>query len=994
LSLIQPLLASPSATSPTNSLETPSVVIDENFKRLDLGHYIEYYVDETNTLTIDQVETLPPDTWKKPHKGILAFGVSPYRHWFRFYLEKKSNKPDEVYIDVDYSILEEVIFYQKKPNGAFEAARKGTLHHKDQNWLYITKSEIFHNEKYSDFYYFSVKSVHSSIFVPTKLWEAGELFQFVLNRQTAFGIYYGLIFFIIGYNLFLGISLREKVYIFYFLYHFGILLNVVNFTGNYGMILDGKAQNWWANHGVLVSSSIAFFFIPFFLEILQFEKKKLRFNVISRLVIIWIVAVIFYTVVFPHHALMPKILNFGILVAELVYLVTFAWLLARGVRIARFIFPGTLVFTSGMIMWLLVLNGHLLINLWTRWGVCFGSGLEALLMSFALADRFKVSRLEKEKAQTEALVHKEQAIENLKKSDEIKNRFLANTSHELRTPLHGIIGLTKHIITTESKNLGTESRRTLELVSISAQRLNDLIHDLLDYSSMVRDKIPLDKKPFDISRIAAESVSLLTELAKDKNIEIIDNISGTLMPYVYGDEKRVLQIFNNLIGNAIKYNQNCTINLDVVPGKHYAHIILRDNGIGIDENQLKSIFEPFQTGDTKRAKGLGLGLSIVQELVENHGGRIYVESEKNIETRFNFTLPFYKQSHAKEFEGRKLSDLENKPELDKTILAVDDEPVNLEIYRHQLHRKYRVLTALSGDAADQILDSQKVDLVLLDIMMPEICGLEYLAQIRKTRNIRELPVILISARDRNEDLIEGLNRGANDYLVKPYEAEQLLIRIDNHLRIREVLALHQGELEKQRQEIYSDLHDHLGSQMTDLKIMFENIIQKKAIDPAFAPELRETMDRAVETLRERLSHMEDIANFEADFLGNLHTIFLRRYSRVERQLFFEYDEHVNRALVEHPRAVIRETLYTVTKEIVTNDLKYGFGVARWNVDSQNGSLYIIFETSTRYELNRNQTGRGTQNIQRRLAEISARAEFRIAESHFIMKIVIPLTNAQ
>jgi two-component system sensor histidine kinase ChiS len=115
---------------------------------------------------------------------------------------------------------------------------------------------------------------------------------------------------------------------------------------------------------------------------------------------------------------------------------------------------------------------------------------------------------------------------------------------------------------------------------------------------------------------------------------------------------------------------------------------------------------------------------------------------------------------------------------------------------------------------------------------------------------------------------------------------------------------------------------------------------------------------------------------------------------VERQLFFEYDEHVNRALVEHPRAVIRETLYTVTKEIVTNDLKYGFGVARWNVDSQNGSLYIIFETSTRYELNRNQTGRGTQNIQRRLAEISARAEFRIAESHFIMKIVIPLTNAQ
>jgi two-component system sensor histidine kinase ChiS len=673
---------------------------------------------------------------------------------------------------------------------------------------------------------------------------------------------------------------------------------------------------------------------------------------------------------------------------HLLYMVLSGVLLIQRQRSAWYYFPALFFVNIAVLFRVTSYNGLIPVNL--QWSLIPGSAIEALLMSFALADRFKVMRDEKEKAQAEAIVHKEQAIENLKKSDEIKNRFLANTSHELRTPLHGIIGLTRHMITHGVKNMEPEEKRTLELVLASAIRLSELINDILDYSSMVRGAVSFAKKPFNLARVAAESVSLLNELAEDKNIRIVNKLEGAELPYLNGDEKRVAQIFSNLLGNAIKYNSNCIVVVDAIPGNHYVNIKVSDDGNGMDEKQMETVFEPFQTSAGSSAKGVGLGLSIVRELVESHGGQIDVESRKNNGTTFSFTLPVFKVSDSEKYLATKAPAVEIIPERNITILAIDDEPINLEVYKHQLSKKYNTLTTLSAKDTEEILSDHTIDLILLDIMMPGIDGFELLNKIRKRFNSEDLPVIIVSARDQNHDLIEGLNRGANDYLVKPYDVEQLLRRIDNQLKMKETLENRNTELEKQRTDIYADLHDHLGSQMTDMKIIFNNIMEKKAIDPAFAFELRESMDRAVDTLRERIFHLEDIANFEEDFLGNLHAIFLRRYASAGRQLAFEYNEKVNQSLVSIARPQIRETLYTVTREIVTNDLKYGKGKSQWNYVHDNENILIIFEAGTVYELGRNKTGNGTHNIQRRLAEIGAVVKFGIEGDVFHMEICIPL----
>lgn len=267
------------------------------------------------------------------------------------------------------------------------------------------------------------------------------------------------------------------------------------------------------------------------------------------------------------------------------------------------------------------------------------------------------------------------------------------------------------------------------------------------------------------------------------------------LPLVKADEQRLEQILYNLIGNAIKYTDEGKIIISATVLEQQIRIQVVDTGHGIPAEQLEHIFEPLiqlhSNGGYR--PGAGLGLSISRQLIDIMGGQLYVSSQPMIGTTFSFTLPFASeaeiarsnlirtQTHfsipvAENFaeESSSLPENTNGP----LILAVDDEPVNLQIIRNFLRLAgYRVLTAETGREALTLAEQEKPELVLLDVMMPELSGYEVCRRLREQYTRFELPVIMLSALGQVQDRVKGFEVGANDYIIKPFNKDELAARI-------------------------------------------------------------------------------------------------------------------------------------------------------------------------------------------------------------------------
>ncbi|MEM1426563.1 MAG: ATP-binding protein, partial [Cyanobacteria bacterium P01_H01_bin.130] len=394
--------------------------------------------------------------------------------------------------------------------------------------------------------------------------------------------------------------------------------------------------------------------------------------------------------------------------------------------------------------------------------------------------------------------------QELQRLDQLKDEFLANTSHELRTPVHGIVGLTEAIIQGATGPVHPEQTSSLNLIADSGRRLANLVDDILDFAKLENGRLELELRPVDV-RGCVEAVLAITQfLVGDRPITISHQMpQGSLA--IWGDENRFQQILYNLIGNAIKFTEKGQVQVIAKPVQRGSQSMIAlsvsDTGMGIAPDHLDRIFESFEQGDGSTARrhgGAGLGLAVTRKLVELHGGTIAVESTVGQGSTFTVTLPASDKpamgmnsqksirrrrsgagtAGAIAAEAPPLSPLPSPAEVDSypgrhqgQILIVDDEPVNLRVLENFLNFEgYAVTAAANGEEALGVLNTltQPIDLVLLDIMMPNLSGYDVCQMIRKTRLPSELPVIMLTAKDRPDDLITGFKCGANDYLTKPF----------------------------------------------------------------------------------------------------------------------------------------------------------------------------------------------------------------------------------
>ncbi|MFT4924446.1 MAG: signal transduction histidine kinase/ligand-binding sensor domain-containing protein [Phenylobacterium sp.] len=437
----------------------------------------------------------------------------------------------------------------------------------------------------------------------------------------------------------------------------------------------------------------------------------------------------------------------------------------------------------------------------------------------------------------------QQKLLALRQVDKLKDEFLANTSHELRTPLNGIIGLAESLMDGIAGPLPDSANHNLAMVVASGRRLANLVNDILDFSKLKNRNLVLVTQAVDLYSLT-EIVLVLSRLLignKDgnKSLKLINNISQNL-PAVKADEDRLMQILNNLVGNAIKFTEHGSVTLSAVfndkefsdkelsdngLGDKELTINITDTGIGIDPSQFASIFNSFEQiqGHTERGQsGTGLGLAVSKQLVELHGGTLRVKSTLGEGSTFSFTLATCEQqatpltgvqssSYSSQQRISRLSTLEQdimagnvvgnvmgnveQPQINPSpqqyqfrILVVDDEPINRQVIKNMLSLQNYQLTEASGgeQALVALRDDGPFDLVLLDIMMPKVSGYEVCQQLRQTWPMNDLPVIFLTAKNQLSDLVHSFAMGGNDYLTKPVTKNELLARVETHLKLLDI----------------------------------------------------------------------------------------------------------------------------------------------------------------------------------------------------------------
>jgi signal transduction histidine kinase/DNA-binding response OmpR family regulator len=422
----------------------------------------------------------------------------------------------------------------------------------------------------------------------------------------------------------------------------------------------------------------------------------------------------------------------------------------------------------------------------------FGFFIFTLCQAILLAIRFSNAFQTSERLSL-ALIR----TEELKKIEEFKNRFFANITHEFRTPLSLIIGPIERLV--KEENTTPFVKNTLKTVHRNAFNLLRLINQLLDIAKIESGNMKVAKTRGDFNVFFSQLLDGFKFNADDKGIELNLIPIDTTQDYIFDSEK-FEKIGYNLLSNAIKFtNTGGSITLKLSMDGMKLNLEVIDTGIGIEEIQLNDIFERFAQVDSPASKGgTGIGLSLVKELIILLGGQITVNSKIGKGTHFLVTLPF----EAIDYNTATLTPAIHTPESTYTffgsspiestrdlhcILLVEDNEELLAFNEEILSGLYKVITARNGAEAWKVCNEELPDLVISDVMMPEMDGIELCKAIKSNTATDHIGVILLTAKAGIESKIEGLANKANDYLTKPFHLEELILRIQNFLDYQQLL---------------------------------------------------------------------------------------------------------------------------------------------------------------------------------------------------------------
>ncbi len=444
------------------------------------------------------------------------------------------------------------------------------------------------------------------------------------------------------------------------------------------------------------------------------------------------------------------------------------------------------------------------------------------VINFVRTQRKKVKEAQK-KVAMERLVS-----DRLRNIDKLKENFLANTSHELRTPLNGIIGLAESISTGYTE-LSPEIKQKARMILLSGKRLANVVNDILEFSQLANNELSFSLSAVELHPLVTRILLDLHDHINDKSLTVFNKIPENT--FILSNEHRLSQIIHHIIDNAIKFTREGSITITHTQDNNFDCIDVSDTGIGISAESISNIFTAFQQveGSAKRAvNGAGLGLSVIQKLVELHKGEIVVESVVEQGTTFHIKLPRISDKNEikinlptinavdnslaeKNKTQQSVVTLKRKNEINNVyfnghlyaneasvplfvsaekiykILIVDDDPVNRMVVKAHLRKHhFDSIEAIDGNDALRIIsENDDIDLIILDVMMPHMTGYEVCDALRKNYSLHELPVIFLTANHQPGEVMKAFSTGSGDFITKPISGKMLIEKIKTHLSLLE-----------------------------------------------------------------------------------------------------------------------------------------------------------------------------------------------------------------
>jgi signal transduction histidine kinase len=530
-----------------------------------------------------------------------------------------------------------------------------------------------------------------------------------------------------------------------------------------------------------------------------------------------------------------------------------------------------------------------------------------------------------------------------------KTQFLSNVSHELRTPLTLVLGpLSDYLADPAGRTL--VQRRRIELALRSTRRLTRLVDRLLDFSRIEEGRMDAALEPVDLSALTADVAKAFRPALESAGLRLVVDCRPLGEP-AYVDRELWEKALLNLVANAFKFTERGEIRVTCRKLGRRAEVAVADTGVGVPASEVPHLFERFHrapTGWARSSEGVGIGLSLVREAVELHGGSLAVRSREGRGTTFTMLLPLGDRPPAPPPALRRtgaalgtIAEVERwtagkgaeEPGLldGASVLVVEDDPDMRRYVLDLLRPHWRVEACADGQQALAAIGARLPDLVLADVMLPALDGFELLRRLRASARTARVPVILLSARAGGQATVEGLAAGADDYLVKPFSARELLARIRTHLELARARESRARDAERHR--VARELHDSVLQTLYGIALGAESIRSLAVQDPAAAPEVAEYVLQlarsALEEMRALILELRPEALEQDGLTMSLRRLVAPMASRHGVEVALELGEEPT-AELEAKEALLRiaqEALQNVARHAAAAHVRVGLAAA-------------------------------------------------------------------
>lgn len=833
------------------------VTLEQDKNHYNLGRSLYILEDKSGNITIDNIiRNEYSSRFVKNETDAPNYGFTSSTFWARFEINNPAAISRLMYLEIAYPLLDLIELYIPGPGNEFQKKTGGydyTFNNRELNYRNVVFT--INVQPGNNFYYVKIKSSGTVTF-PLVLQTPEYLVETSTIHYLILGMYYGILFVMILYNLFVFISVRDRSYLYYITYITSFML--------FSFSLNGMAfQNFWPNSIWWQKISVPFLIFFGIFTIGQFIRSFLDLKTFSSLAdkivqLMMLLAfagmVLSFTI---NYSIVIRLSAVYVPVSVSICFLVGIFCIIRGNRSARFYLLAWTCFLIGCTVFALKATGFIPFNILTQYAMQAGSAAEVVLLSFALGDRINILKEEKETAQLRTIEIQKNATENLerkvaertmelnkanedlKELDKLKSNFFANISHEIRTPLTLILSPVESVLQGDYDN--KIDNKFFENLQRNAIRLLKLINNLLDFSKIEAGQMNMKIQEVDVVTFIRNYIVSVHSAAESKGITMNFVSMSSSIPLLIDIEKTD-KIVMNLFSNSLKFtDKGGFITVTVREDEKNCYIEFEDSGIGIPPAKIESVFDRFSqvdAGSTRKYEGTGIGLALVKEFVELHCGSIKVksrfinESPEDHGTVFTVSIPKGKEHfegkeniqyiESEELEesitdyrffgmremtdlkrdkgsGQQLHDSDNKYGTD--ILIVEDNSDMQNFLKFLLQKYYNVHIAENGEEGYKIALELKPALIVSDVMMPVMNGYEMTKKIKEDNNLKRTPVIMLTAKSDISSKIEGIEYGADDYLTKPFNSKELLTRIRMLLKTRN----YENAIERRNNEIEEDL---------------------------------------------------------------------------------------------------------------------------------------------------------------------------------------------